>query len=141
MTSVGKPRLTRADLDKLSCQALGCTHESHDGLVLHGACHVKAPSTARYWASGVIELRCSKCDKWIADVALHPEVQAVANERLKCNDPNCKEPPEGHSMVFRSQCHPKIGVFATYMDEHLVFQCGKCEAIAGSYHVAAGEHA
>lgn len=141
MAGVAKKPLTRSDLDKQSCQAPGCTHQSHDGLVLHGACHMKAPSTARYWASGVVELRCGKCDKWIADIELHPEVQAAANEHLKCDDPNCKEPPEGHSMVFRSQCHPKIGVFATYMDGHLVFQCGKCKEVVGAYHVASGASA
>ena len=137
-----KPQpLTRASLDKLSCQAPGCTHEGHEGLVLHGACHVRSPSTARYWASGVIELRCCKCDKLIVIVALHDEVRIVANAQLRCDDPNCKEPLEDHSMVFRSQCHPKVGIFATYANGHLEFRCGKCDAVTGSYHVAAGESA
>ena len=133
-----KSPLTRANLDKLTCQMPGCTHESHDALVLHGACHIKEPSVARYWGNGVIELRCIKCELLIAEIALHPEEVAVANKVLACKDPDCKEPVEDHSLVFRSPCHHDAGVFAVYEDGVLGFACGDCEEPVGAHRVAPG---
>ncbi len=130
--------LTRKALDKLTCQAPGCTHESHDGLVLHGACHIQTPSTARYQQSGVIEISCGKCEKWIAAVAIHPEERAAMNAAIVCRDPSCKEPPESHSIVFRAPCHRDQGVIVTYQRGHLMIACGKCKEVVDAHHVAEG---
>jgi hypothetical protein len=139
MPSMKKPApLTRKTLDKATCQVPGCTHEKHDGLVLHGRCHVEAPSTVRYWASGVVEIRCKKCDKGVAEIMLHPDEQALANEALACRDPHCKEPPENHSLVLRAQCHRDGGVFVVYQGGHLLVTCGMCEEPVSSHHVAEG---
>ena len=138
MPSVEKAPLTRSNLDKLTCQVPGCTHERHEGLVLRGRCHIKSPSTARYWAGGVIEISCLKCDQGVAEIALDARERAAADEVLACRDPNCKEPPESHSLVFYPPCHRTAGVFVTYQDGHLLIACGKCEALVGSHHVAEG---
>jgi len=130
--------LTRNALDKASCQAPGCKHDNHDGLVLHGRCHVKAPTTVRYWVSGVVEVRCKQCGQKIAEILLHPEEQAAANEVLACKDPHCEEPPESHSLVLRAQCHRDGGVFVVYQGGHLLVTCGTCKEPISSHHVAEG---
>jgi ribosomal protein S27E len=139
VSRMNKPApLTRKTLDKLTCQSPGCTHESHEGLVLHSACHTKAPTTMRYWANGAVEIRCKQCDRWIVEIMLHPEEQAAASEALACDDPHCEEPPENHSLVLRAPCHRDDGVFVTYQDGHLVVTCGECGDLVGSRHVAGG---
>ena len=135
MPRVKRP-LTRSALDKATCQAPGCKHESHGGVVLHGRCHVGSPSTVRYWASGVVEVRCERCDQEIVEVLLHPEEQPTMNAALACKDPHCKEPAENHSLVLRAQCHRGVGLFVVYQDGHLLVTCGACKAAVSSHHVA-----
>lgn len=135
---VEKAPLTRKTLDKLTCQSPGCTHESHEGLVLHGRCHLKAPSIARYRTGGVVEISCLTCEHPIAEVAVNAQERAAADEALACTDPHCKEPPENHCLVFRAPCHRKAGVFVTYQDGHLLLTCGECDQLVGVHHVDPG---
>jgi hypothetical protein len=135
---VEKNPLTRKTLDKLTCQVPGCTHEWHEGFVLHGACHIKAPSTARYWGTGVVEIRCLRCDREIVEIALTAQDCAVVNVILVCTDPHCKEPPENHSLVLHAPCHRGAGVFVTYQDGDLMFTCGECATLIDVHPVAAG---
>ena len=135
LPSMTKP-LTRQILDKLTCQVPGCTHDRHEGLVLHARCHVEAPSTARYWPSGIVEVSCLVCDRLVVEVTLDAKEREVANKRLECTDPGCKEPPENHSLVFRSPCHRDAGVFVSYQNGHLHMLCGSCQTLVESHHVA-----
>lgn len=135
MSRVKRP-LTRSALDKATCQAHECTHENHEGVVLHGRCHLESSTTVRYWASGVIEIRCKRCDKGIAEVLLHPDEQVAMAVALVCKDPLCKELPENHSLVLRAQCHRGAGLFVVYQCGHLLVTCGVCKARVSSHHVA-----
>lgn len=138
MADVTREPLTRKVLDKLTCQVPGCTHERHEGLVLHGRCHTGTPSTARYRVSGVVEISCLACDQRIAEIALTAKERVSANKILTCTDPHCTEPPENHSLVFRAPCHREAGVFVTYQDGHLLLTCGECAELVDTRHVAAG---
>lgn len=136
--AVARAPLTRKVLDKLTCQSPGCAHESHDGLVLHGRCHIKAPSIARCSLSGVVTISCLTCEQLIVEVALDAREHATVHEILACSDPGCKEPPENHNLVFRAPCHRDAGVFASYRDGHLMITCGECSKLVGAHRVEAG---
>jgi len=133
------PPLTRKTLDKLTCQAPGCTHEDHDGLVLHGRCHIKSASLALCWPNGIVAISCKQCGQAIAEIELHAEECSKMKQALTCTDPSCKELPENHSMVLLAQCHPKAGVFITYQAGKILVACGKCETVCSQLAVAAGE--
>lgn len=135
MPVVAKP-LTRKTLDKLTCQAPGCTHARHEGIVLHGRCHLKSPSKVRYSASGVVEISCLACDRSIVDVALNAQDRMTVNEALACADPQCKE--VNHNLVFRAACHREAGMFVTYQDGKLLLTCGECAEMVVWHHVDSG---
>lgn len=139
MPAVAKAPLTRKILDKLTCQTPHCTHDRHDGLVLHGRCHPTSTTTASYGARGVVEINCRTCDQAIAEIALSPEDCEAANAILACTDPSCTELPESHSLVLRAPCHRNAGVFVSYQSGHLTITCGKCAVVSGKHHVASGE--
>jgi hypothetical protein len=61
--------LTREDLDKQSCQMPNCDHTSHDGLYLHGACHLHAAVVCQY-LDGVLLFYCAKCGGSVARIAV-----------------------------------------------------------------------
>ena len=64
--------LTQADLKGQGCQVPGCDHSDHyDTLFLHGRCHPHAAVTAAYMkATGIIVIRCHKCDALIAELKI-----------------------------------------------------------------------
>lgn len=64
--------LTRRDLDRGVCMVPGCDHTDHDGLFLHGRCHISAPTTCEYRREGVLRVTCSACGKLVAEIAVAP---------------------------------------------------------------------
>jgi hypothetical protein len=67
---MGEPRpLTRRELDGLSCMTPGCDHTTHDGLVLFGRCHPRAPTVVQY-RNGVVRVMCWECRALIAAIAV-----------------------------------------------------------------------
>lgn len=124
--------LTRAELDRLTCQTPGCAHDHHDGLVLNSRCHTRKPTFVRYWGDGVVEVRCRICNGFVASIALDGTSAAHMNEALfPCPDPNCDKPPNEHSLTLKSSpCHrrhAKAGIFVAYKNGELQFFCSVCK--------------
>ncbi len=61
--------LYREDLDKMTCGDPGCDHTAHDGLYLHGACHIDSPTWAEY-REGQLIITCATCKKLIGIIAV-----------------------------------------------------------------------
>jgi hypothetical protein len=76
----------REGLDALAgrgCHLAGCTHENHGPLFLHGRCHLGAPVEVSYMAgSGAILVRCMRCKKTVAEIAVAPAPPPPADEAL-----------------------------------------------------------
>lgn len=70
--------LYREEMDKMRCGEPGCTHEDHDGLFLHGKCHIESPSWVEY-RDGVILVTCATCNKMIAVIAVAKTPKEFSN--------------------------------------------------------------
>lgn len=68
------PALTREDLDRASCQMPDCDHTTHDGLYLHGACHVRASVTCMY-LDGCLIFHCAACGGFVTRIAVASAVR------------------------------------------------------------------
>jgi hypothetical protein len=66
--------LTREDLDRTTCQMPDCDHTSHDGLILHGTCHVQAAMTVEY-RSGELTFYCAICGGFVTRIAVASAVR------------------------------------------------------------------
>lgn len=65
--------LTRATMDGRGCQAPGCAHTAHEGLVLKSRCHPRAGMKVTYRGSdGVLEVECHQCGMRTAEVQVAP---------------------------------------------------------------------
>jgi hypothetical protein len=65
--------LTRAMLDRTQCATPGCTHEDHRLIYLHSACHPSVGCRVAYdMARGVVVVRCRRCAKLVAEIAVAP---------------------------------------------------------------------
>jgi hypothetical protein len=67
--------LNKTDLDVMAargCQIPNCTHGEEDGphnVVFHARCHVQAcPKVTYRQGSGLLELHCAVCDKFITAI-------------------------------------------------------------------------
>jgi hypothetical protein len=109
--------LTRRELDEIGAA------------VLNSRCHHKRPVIVKYWGDGVLELRCSIDNKFVASVQLDGFDTARLGENLVCHhgDPTCTEPPENHNLVLRPPCHRTAGAYVVYSHGCLSIACGKCK--------------
>jgi hypothetical protein len=63
--------LTRAELNRMTCAAPGCTHTNHAGLFLHSRCHVLAPLWAEYRPdTGTLRITCAECDALVTTIVV-----------------------------------------------------------------------
>ena len=62
--------LYKEELDKMECAA---GHEAK-GLWLHSGCHITIPMWVRY-ENGVLIIRCSVCNKVVAEVAVMSNIK------------------------------------------------------------------
>ncbi len=63
--------LTQHDLNQMRCARVGCTHEGHGLLYVHGECHPEAPAWAGYdAATGTLEVSCAECEAPITTIAV-----------------------------------------------------------------------
>jgi calcineurin-like phosphoesterase family protein len=70
---VTAPPLTRHNLDKMTCSREKCQNTSCTGeLAFHSACHESFPTWAVY-RDGILIIKCSICDRAIAQVAVREE--------------------------------------------------------------------
>jgi hypothetical protein len=102
MSSPPKP-LTRADLDRVTCDKPGCDHTAHDGLYLHSHCHPETPTWSYYsGVAGTIRIECAECGHVIVNIAVAPGL--ITNEN---------EPAFGYQACWAEQdhryCRKRIG--------------------------------
>lgn len=64
--------MTQADLDGVSCQAPGCTHESHGDeiIYLRAQCHAAGMHVGYESRRGVLILTCMVCDALVSEIAV-----------------------------------------------------------------------
>lgn len=63
--------LSRAELDRESCDVPDCTHEHDAELFLYSVCHPKAGIRVCYnRLTGLLTLSCRSCHKHMVDVAV-----------------------------------------------------------------------
>lgn len=69
------PRVvSRRELDPLRCGRPGC--DCPGPLVLTSRCHPRRPVIISYdWTTGLLTVRCARCEAWIADIAVAAEVR------------------------------------------------------------------
>ena len=62
--------LYKEELDKMECAA---GHKAK-GFWLHSKCHITIPTWVRY-EDGIISVRCSVCDKVVAEIAIASNIK------------------------------------------------------------------
>jgi len=66
------PPLSRAELDKMSCDMPDCDHK-HDNeaapLFLHARCHLNSAVEVEY-LQGILMIRCALCKHPVVDIAV-----------------------------------------------------------------------
>lgn len=103
--------LTKEDLDQAQCQQPGCT-EIHGPFFLHGRCHMNAASFASTFLNPVLTIRCSECNRGIAEIAISEAISIRAN------------------------CHPHTPVWASYESGNVQINCAVCDALIATIPVA-----
>jgi hypothetical protein len=60
--------LTRADLDRTTCDSPGCNC-STGGIYFHSRCHPDAPTWARY-ENSILTVECAVCETTVTEIVV-----------------------------------------------------------------------
>lgn len=135
---------TQEDLDKATCDKVGCTEKHHHGpLYLHARCHAKSAVITKYHWLGYLELRCKTCNKLVVNVFASPEDQVARGKQMIDLCPHgeaCEEPPDHHAAILRGcEDHRGAGVHVAYWKGDLTIACARCRDAIDTIHVKHGE--
>ena len=126
--------LDREQLDQMSCNHPGCSHEGHP-LVLHSRCHPRAAQIVRFdLDSKAIECSCSDCSRFIALIALHPgEVARLADGLRERQIALARSQGMKPGMRLRPPCHRREDLHVVYEAGYVHAACAVCQEVADTF--------
>lgn len=106
--------VTRRELDRWLAET------GASSVIVHGFCHERAEQLV-FYMGGLIAVRCRVCNAHVVNVAIDQATHDAITAFLMTS------PPADEAVRLKPGCHPKHGLYLTYVNGAITAVCGKCK--------------